>query len=168
MNTTTTPNGIDRATALCNMLETVLEQANTEESIEDNIGELAKGLAAYDAWIAAFQGEKIVPFFNAYNAAVYSELRQFAVQFLRSLKEELKEYEWECLSDAFHHYEAIAAALEVLSHLFPFPEGGDPKDVKNVEKAVQLLQNAKQAEEKGLMALTQLYEAITKNFNRLG
>lgn len=90
-------------------------------------------------------------------------MRQFAVQFLRSLKEEFKEYEWECLSDALHHYVTVALTLTALSHLFPFPEGGDPKEAKNVEKAVQLLQNAKKAEEKGLMALAQLHESSIKN-----
>ncbi|MFC5406357.1 RNA polymerase sigma factor [Cohnella soli] len=156
----TEPNGIDRLTALCNMLDMIWEHGNTMKSIKHGDGELTKGLAAYDAWIEAFQGDRIVPFFNAYNVAVYSELRQFAVQFLRRLKEDFVEHDWTFITDALHHYEAVAAALQGLADLFPFPGGGDPKVTQNIEKAVNLLQGAKRAEADGLQALKKLREAL--------
>ncbi|MBP1989379.1 RNA polymerase sigma factor [Paenibacillus eucommiae] len=154
------PNGIDRLTALRNMLDMILEHGNTADSIKHGDGELTKGLAAYDAWIEAYRGERVVPFFNAYNIAVYSELRQFAVQFLRGLKEEFKDHDNTCICDAVVHYETVTAELQGLANLFPFPEGGDPKDVQNIDKAVQLLQKAKSAETKGLLALKQMREFI--------
>jgi len=156
----TEPNGIDRLIALSSMLDMILEHGNTTESIKHGDGELTKGLAAYDAWIEAYRGDRVVPFFNAYNVAVYSELRQFAVQFLRGLKEEFKDRDWSCLCDALRHYEKVAEALQGLARLFPFPEGGNPKDTQNIDKAVQLLQEAKRAEAEGLLALEQLRESI--------
>jgi hypothetical protein len=156
----TEPNGIDRLTALCKMLDKVLEHGNTTESIIHGDGELTKGLAAYDAWIEAYHGERVVPFFNAYNIAVYSELRQFAVQFLRGLQEEFKDHDMSCISDALLHYETAAAALQGLANLFPFPGGGDLKDAQNIDIAVQLLQEAKRAEAEGLQVLEQLRESI--------
>jgi RNA polymerase sigma factor (sigma-70 family) len=156
----TEPNGIDRLSSLYNMLDMILEHGNTTGTIKHSDGELTKGLAAYDAWIEAYRGKRVVPFFNAYNVAVYSELRQFAIQFLRGLKEEFKDHDWSCLSDALRHYEKVAAALQGLAHLFPFPGGGNPKDAQNIDKAVQLLQEAKRAEAEGLLALEQLRESI--------
>ncbi|MFD0619104.1 hypothetical protein ACFQZR_16685 [Paenibacillus sp. GCM10027629] len=128
-------------------------------SIKHADGELTKGIAAYDAWIEAFRGDGIVPFF-AYNIAVYSELRQFAVQFLRRLREDFVEHDWTFITDALHHYEAVASALQGLADLFPFPGGGDPKDAQNIEKAVNLLEGAKRAEIDGLQALKHLREAL--------
>lgn len=156
----TEPNGIDRMTALSNMLDIILEHGYTTGSIKHGDGELSKGLAAYDAWIDAFRGDRVVPFFNAYNVAVYSELRQFALQFLRGLKEEFKDHDWSCIGDAVRHYETVAASLQGLARLFPFPEGGDPKNAQNVEKAVQLLQEAKKGEAEGLLALKQLRKSL--------
>ncbi len=156
----TEPNGMDRLTALCKMLDRVLEHGYTTESIIHGDGELAKGLAAYDAWIEAYHGERIVPFFNAYNIAVYSELRQFAVQFLRELKEECGERDMSCISEAILHYEKAATVLQDLANLFHFPEGGNPKDVQNIDKAVHLLQEAKRAEAEGLLTLKKLRESI--------
>lgn len=158
----TAPNGIDRRAALVHLLDQAIEHGYTAEPIKHADGELTKGLAAYDAWIEAFQGEKIVPFFNAYNIVVYSELRQFAVQFLRELGEEFKDFEvtGACIQEAVRHYETVAAALQGLAELFPFPGGGDPKDEGNIVKAVKLLQEAKRAEAEGLLALKQLRECI--------
>ncbi|WP_314587844.1 hypothetical protein [Paenibacillus terrigena] len=70
------------------------------------------------------------------------------------------EYDWTFITDALHHYEAVAAALQSLADLFPFPGGGDPKDTQNIEKAVNLLQEAKRAEIDGLQALRHLREAL--------
>jgi len=155
-------NGMDRWAALIQMLDRSIEHGYTAEPIKHADGELTKGLAAYDAWIEAFQGEKLVPFFNAYNIVVYSELRQFAVQFLRELEEEFKDnaQAGACIRDAAGHYEAVAEALQGLAELFPFPGGGDPKDADNIVKAVKLLQEAKRAEAEGLNALKQLRECI--------
>lgn len=156
----TEPNEMDRLTALCHMIDMIWEHGNTTESMKHSDGELTKGLAAYDAWIEAFRGDKIVPFFNAYNVAVYSELRQFAVQFLQRIKEDFVEHDWPFITDALHHYEAVASALQGLADLFPFPGGGDPKDTQNIEKAVNLLQGAKRAEIDGLQALKHMREAL--------
>lgn len=155
------PNGINRLTALSNMLDMILEHGYSAGSTKHTDGELAKGLAAYDAWVEAYRGDRIVPFFNAYNIAVYSELRQFAVQFLRELEVEFKEYDWPCIGAAIRHYKKVDESMQGLSHLFPFPSGGDPKDKQNIERAIDLLHEAKTAEAKGLQTLEMLRDSIS-------
>jgi len=154
-------NGIDRLTAVRTMLDMVLEHGRTTETKKHpNGGSSVKGIAAYETWVAAFEGGGIVPFFNAYNIAVYSELRKYAVQFLRRLEEEFKAHDWSCIGDAVLHYETLAEALQGLAKLFPFPQGGNPKDPENVSQAIQLLWKARQAEDNGLLALERLRDLL--------
>ncbi|RAV20749.1 hypothetical protein [Paenibacillus contaminans] len=158
----TTRNKTDRRTAIIRMLNQAIEHGYTAEPIKHADGELAKGLAAYDAWMEAFQGGRIVSFFNAYNIVVYAELRQFGVQFLRELLEEFQDHEMieACIRKCVGHYEAVAAALKGLAELFPFPGGGDPKDPDNIINAIKFLEDAKRAEAKGLRELNQLRACI--------
>jgi len=145
---------IDRQTALLRLLDSVIEHGNDADNRNTSDGELVRGLAAYDAWIDAFQGDRIVPFFNAYNAAVYAELRGYARDFLYVLLDDPDyEQDREWLKSAWNGYQLTANALNELSSLFPFPMGGDPKNELAVEKAISLLQQAKEAEREGLIAL---------------
>ncbi|WP_182914372.1 RNA polymerase sigma factor [Paenibacillus sp. 1011MAR3C5] len=145
---------IDRKMALLRLLDAILEQGYTEELRSSGDGELVRGLAAFDAWMEAFRGDRIVPFFNAYNAAVYAELRGFARDFLYGLLNETDfEQDRELLESAWTCYKLTAHALNELSILFPFPMGGDPKSEQSVEKAISLLQQAKEAEQDGFIVL---------------
>lgn len=145
---------VDRHSALLRLLDSIIEHGNDADSRNTGDGELARGLAAYDAWIDAFQGDRIVPFFNAYNAVVYAELRGYARDFLYVLLDDPDyEQDREWLKGAWSCYQLTASALNELSSLFPFPMGGDPKNEREVEKAISLLQQAKEAERKGLIAL---------------
>lgn len=155
-------NMTDRRTAIIRMLDQAIEHGYTAEPIKHADGELTKGLAAYDAWIEAFQGERIVSFFNAYYIVVYAELRQFGVQFLRELLEEFQDNEMTVarIRKCVGQYEAVAAALKGLAELFPFPGGGDPKDPGNIINAIKFLEGAKRAEAEGLMWLKQLRACI--------
>jgi len=145
---------IDRKSALLCLLDSVMEHGIDTESRNTGDGELVRGFAAYDAWIDAFRGDRIIPFFNAYNAVVYAELRGYARDFLFGLLND-SEYErdrgW--LEGAWNCYKTTANALYELSSLFPFPMGGDPKNEQAVEKAISLLRQAKEAEQEGLIAL---------------
>ncbi|REK76683.1 sigma-70 family RNA polymerase sigma factor [Paenibacillus paeoniae] len=145
---------IDRKAALLQMIDAVLEHGYTEGTRNTGDGELASGLAAYDAWMEAFQSGRIVPFFNAYNTVVYAELRQYAKQFLHRLCDDPDFIQdRELLEAASASYEITAKALQELAILFPFPMGGDPMNEQQVQKAIFLLQEAKQAEKEGLYHL---------------
>lgn len=154
-------NGLDRMTALHNMLEMAIEHGRTTDVKKHPIGEMAQGLMAYDAWIEAFNGERINTRFNAYNIAVYSECRHHAVKFLRDLmSESISEQANSILAESIQHYEKVVDSFKALTEIFPFPGGGDPKDPKNAQSAIQLLSNAKDAEEQGLFALEKLLYAL--------
>lgn len=133
----------------------------TTEVIKHPIGEMAQGLMAYEAWIEAFHGERINARFNAYNLAIYSECRQHSVKFLQNLvSENITEQVNSILGEAIQHYEKVVDSFKALTEIFPFPGGGDPKDPNNAQRAIQLLSNAKAAEEHGLFALEKLYTAL--------
>ncbi|MFF2888269.1 sigma-70 family RNA polymerase sigma factor [Paenibacillus sp. NPDC057967] len=145
---------VDRKSALLRLLDAVLEYGYSEESRNSGDGALVRGFSAYDAWMEAFRGDRIVPFFNAYNAAVYAELRGFARDFLQGLLDEPDfEQDRELLESAWTCYKLTAHALNELSNLFPFPMGGDPKNEQAVQKAISLLQQAKAAEQDGFIVL---------------
>lgn len=120
------------------------------------------GLEGYDAWINVLSQRKADPHGQAYNIAVISDAREFAVQFLKEL-----ETNWtadnivertvrQLAGEAAVYYERTAEALIEMRDLFPFPEGGNPHDPANSDKAIALLKTAKQAEEDGIKLLERL------------
>lgn len=120
------------------------------------------GLAGYDAWISCMERRAADPFGNAYNVAVVSDAREFAVQFLHELTVkwngtnvvERKVRLW--AAEAKEHYEKTAAALVELREMFPFPQGGQPNDPEAADRAIEMLQTAKKAEEQGIDVLEKL------------
>lgn len=50
-------------------------------------------------------------------------------------------------------FAVVAEALGELREMFPFPEGGTPKDPATADQAILLLQRAKEAETKGIEVL---------------
>lgn len=117
-------------------------------------------MGAYDAWSQAFNGERLNPVFNAYNAAVYSELRKYASQFLHRLANDDLILEKSLLVEAASHYDIVSGHLNSLTELFPFPEGGDLHNAEKASQAVCLLTQAKEAETHGLRLLKQLYDIL--------
>ncbi len=114
----------------------------------------------------AFRKGTVDPFGNAYNLAVVCCAREFASQFFRefpskwigstSVEKELIELS----KAAAVHYEEVAESLRGLRNLFPFPQGGEPNDPVNVERAVSLLEEAKAAEVQGVQILQKMYESV--------
>ncbi|WP_026263813.1 hypothetical protein [Paenibacillus terrigena] len=127
-------------------------------------GQYAIGLAGYDAWIACMERRGADPFGNAYNIAVVSDAREFAVQFLRELAnrwdgENVVERTVRRLaSQAAAHYEHTAEALVEMREMFPFPQGGQPDDPTAADRSAELLRIAKEAEEKGIEVLETLLD----------
>lgn len=124
------------------------------------------GLEGYDAWIEAFTTRRINIPENAYNLAVVTDAREFAVKFFRSFPakwpgEKPLERDLRALADqAASHYADVASALSQMRLRFPFPHGGEPNAPGEAEVAVPLLRQAKAAEEQGVQVLEQMLERL--------
>lgn len=124
------------------------------------------GLAGYDAWISCMERWAADPFGNAYNIAVVSDAREFAGKFLRDLSfawngtNKVERVVRDFSAEAAKHYEAAAAALVEMREMFPFPEGGNPGDSRQADKAIELLKAAKEAEIEGVKTLEKLLECM--------
>lgn len=124
----------------------------------------AMGLSGYDAWIGAMERRNADEFGNAYNTAVLADAREFAAEFLRKLARDwngsnhVERFVRAKASEAAAHYEAVAEAFGEMREMFPFPQGGTPKEPEAADRAVTLLQRAKDAETKGVVVLEQLLD----------
>jgi hypothetical protein len=140
---------------------------------EDGIAEFKPGLAAYDAWIQAFETRSADPLGNSYNALYVYDARRFAVQFLQEVCDRFRNgvlaepkrhggYGFDAThmavsaEKAAKHYSGVACALGELHELFPFPSGGDPSECGVAETAIRLLKRAKASEEQGLRYLARM------------
>ncbi|RKP47937.1 hypothetical protein D7Z26_22275 [Cohnella endophytica] len=122
------------------------------------------GLEGYEAWIKVMESRSADELGNAYNVGVVGDAREFAAQFLRELvrkwdgtnfvERKVREY----ASEAAAHYDVVAALFAELGELFPFPQGGTPKDPETADRAVALLRQAKEAETKGMAVLEQFLD----------
>ncbi|WP_026021119.1 hypothetical protein [Paenibacillus senegalensis] len=143
-------------------LDMIVEHARGREWQHIFEGKYMIGLAGYDAWISCMQRRKAEPFGNAYNIAVISDAREFAVQFLRELvihwngENVVERTVRKMAAEAAAHYSKSAAALVNIRELFPFPHGGRPDDPAVADRAADLLQEAKEAESQGIEVLERL------------
>lgn len=141
---------------------------------EDGIAEFKPGLAAYDAWIRAFETRSADPLGNSYNALYVYDARRFAVQFLHEVCDRFRNgvlaepkrhggYGFDAshmaasAEEAARYYAEVASALGELHERFPFPHGGDPSEFGAAEAAIRLLQRAKASEEQGLRYLARMH-----------
>jgi hypothetical protein len=119
----------------------------------------AMGLAGYDAWIKAMESRSADELGNAYNIEVIADAREFAAQFLRDLvskwdgSNHVERKVREFAAKAESYYETVAAIFAELHTMFPFPQGGMPKDPETAEKAIELLRVAHEAETNGVAVL---------------
>lgn len=154
---------VEPKTALRGALQMALEHG---EGKEPAMPGYVQGIAAYSAWIQAFQKGGVDPFGNAYNAAVYADARQYATQFLLMWSATCPErptapQEQLLLARAATCYARVAESLVELQTLFPFPSGGHPTGPEEARVAVKLLKAAREAESEGLHLLGELLEKIT-------
>jgi hypothetical protein len=119
------------------------------------------GLAGFDNWIHALETDKADGFGMAYNAAVWSECRNFAVKFLKEVKERLGGKFSPLFDEAAGHYEVVAQNLKSTSKMFPFPPKGDEiRDEARRKMALEHLRNTKKAEESGLRSLEKILREL--------
>ncbi|MBP1906102.1 hypothetical protein J2Z32_002751 [Paenibacillus turicensis] len=162
---------VDEVTAFHGALELVLDHAFRHMPRHDD-EPYHNGLAAYDAWIQAFQSQSIEVVGNAYNALVVSDAREFAYKFLTSLAQK-----WSCASpiqvkvsqfiqEAAKHYYEVACNLVKVRTLFPFPQGGAPNAPDNAHTAIELLRNAQKAEKLGIGQLQMIFDILEQSLSR--
>ncbi|KRF10224.1 hypothetical protein ASG89_01425 [Paenibacillus sp. Soil766] len=143
-------------------LDMIVDHARGREWTYNFKDRYAQGLKGYDAWIQVMENRTADEFGNAYNIAVAADAREFAVQFLREMS-----IKWDGsnvvertvrskAAEAATHYESVAEALSGLREMFPFPEGGKPKDTIIANTAIELLISAREAETKGVEVLEKL------------
>jgi len=129
----------------------------------------AGGLAGYTTWIDALERGTADRFGLGYNAAVWSESRRFAVEFLEEARGRLAGVGPEndgdiapLLADASQHYSVVAAKLKAVAQCYPFdfPEDETMAVDDRAREAVAALREAREAEVKGLQVFAELVELI--------
>lgn len=154
---------VDRRTMLQGALKLALEHAHVQQFEGEQAGH-RNGLAAFDAWIHAFERRAVDAFGNGVNTGKVCDAREFAVQFLHELAQEWSAEEDEPLREiareAAQQYAVVAGNLSVMREMFPFPHGGNPANDAEAERAIALLKEAKEAETQGVALLARMLEAL--------
>ena len=121
------------------------------------------GLLAYDLWISDVEKGTALPFGMAYNAAVWTECRNFAVDFLKEARKKARKELRNSLQEARDHYEIVAKSLSAISKLFPFPPVGG-KELLGIsletQEAAELLKTARASEKKGLESINEIHKML--------
>jgi len=127
--------------------------------------EYQAGLAGYDTWIKALETGKAEGFGMAYNAAVWSECREFAVPFLIEAKERLngtKKKIRSLFDEAIEHYSLVAGYLKRVSDAFPL-DGKSSEHIKDNSRcsaAIEALKEVRKAEKEGLETLEKIVNEL--------
>ncbi len=152
----------DDAKAVLEALEFALEFAEFTPAKDSKWEKFQTGLAAYDQWINAFGHDKATSGGAGYNAQVWSECRNLAVEFLEEAKGRLDSGLSPAFDNAIAHYSEVARNLKTVAKLFPVHgrEGDIIKDKELCGKAIEALKSARKAEESGLQALQKIVEAL--------
>lgn len=118
------------------------------------------GLQGYDAWIRSVEKGRAAAFGLAYNTAVWSECRRFAVAFFKEAKERLNEDGLnEDLDKASDQYEIVSQNLETVRQAYPFDPELDMDPILLTERsqsAATALRRAKDAESIGLEIISDI------------
>lgn len=146
-------------------LETAIEHYEGKEGAVSNA---VKGIAAYDAWLEALQGDGIEPNGHAYNIEVLRDARYYGAEFFKELTsvwtnesgEEPELVPFFELTSLL--YTEICKRFSVLQQMFPFPEGGDPNSKAQATKAISLVEEIKELEIEAVAKLKEMYAALSK------
>jgi hypothetical protein len=124
--------------------------------------EYRAGLAGYDLWIRALEGGTADGFGMAYNAAVWSECRGYAVLFLQEAQERLGQQAGDLFDEAIQHYGVVHDNLRTVSDAFPFHgmEHQHIVDPDRVRTALSALRAAREADARGLEALHRIVSQL--------
>lgn len=120
------------------------------------------GLAGFDNWIQALESGEADGFGMAYNAAVWSECRGFAVLFLQEARDRVNGQLGSLFDEAICHYEVVSENLRRVADTFPF-HGLEPEHIDDKARcrtALGALRTARSAEESGLRALEEILSEL--------
>ncbi len=124
------------------------------------------GLEGYGAWIKFIENGTAIHFGLAYNAAVWSECRRFAAEFLKEVRDRLDNPSLKSvLETAIEYFTIVSVNLEHVTKAYPFSLDLSPEPIKvdaRANKAVGCLYAAKEAEIAGLDVLSEFvnHEAL--------
>ncbi|MFX0079798.1 MAG: ArsR/SmtB family transcription factor, partial [Candidatus Hermodarchaeota archaeon] len=121
------------------------------------------GLEGYDAWIKAVESGVAITFGLAYNAAVWAECRIMAVEFLKEAQDRLDGELKTIFEKGIGYYDAVSRNLVKVNKLIPFSSDltMDPIKVNDQSRAiVEALNDAREAEAKGLQVLEKIVEVL--------
>lgn len=119
------------------------------------------GVAGFDKWIKALEDGTAHGLGAAYNAVVWHECREFAVEFLKEAKERLGGPA-ASFDEAIGRYGIVAENLKNVAELFPFAEReeGHVKDKERCAQAAGALRAAREAEAAGLAVLATIKDEL--------
>lgn len=154
-------------------LDMIIDHARGREWTHVFERRFAQGLAGYDAWIAVMERRCADEHGNAFNTAVIADAREFAARFLLDLS-----FRWDgsniverqvrqIAAEAARHYEEVAAAFAELRLMFPFPDGGQPKEGRTADRAIEWLREAKEAEAQGIAVLEKLHQFMKAYYSEI-
>ncbi|WP_405154382.1 RNA polymerase sigma factor [Paenibacillus sp. FSL K6-0108] len=125
------------------------------------------GLAAYAVWREALENQRVEPNGHAYNIAVLWDARCYASKFFEELS-----LSWASLPrytklipfchQAEELYRIMTDRLNMLKQYFPFPEGGNPNEKVQGDKAISLLMEVEELERAAVVAIETLLERMAQ------
>jgi hypothetical protein len=117
------------------------------------------GLAGYDLWINAVEGDNPNIFALSYNSQCWAECRKYAVAYLQEAAVRIGGIPAILLNEAANTYQEIYLNLQAFADLLPF-EGKHEDHYKQPERFAQLAIYIKQAKRAEESALRQLREIV--------
>jgi len=141
--------------------KTLYHATNPDDIIYPNY---RSGLKGYDWWISAIEDGSAVGMGHSYNAAVWTECRKFAAQFLKEARKHVTDDVKILLDDARKQYNIVATNLESISMDYPFAPTLDNKPLGidgRTRKTVESLKNAREAEASGLGIFKEIVKKLS-------
>lgn len=120
------------------------------------------GLDGFDIWKKTLEAGEADGLGMAFNSAVWSECRNYAVLFLKEAKERLDGKVGPLFDEAISHYGIVAQNLKKVTEAFPLIERKPEhiKDETRISTAVECLTTARSAEASGLEVLEKIIKHL--------
>jgi len=120
------------------------------------------GPAAWAYWAEALESGEAKRDHHTYNAQVWLECREMAVEFLKEAKKRLPDRCDAAFDEAAEHYAAVCEKFEALIELHPEREKPDwgPQSTFSSPEAAVIVREAAEADRKGLEYLRQIVNAL--------
>ncbi len=119
------------------------------------------GVDGFDLWVKSIKEKTADDWGMAYNTAVWTECRTYAVEFLKETQTRLQGDVVPLLAEAEKHYNDVKIQLEELGKVFPFPPSDELKDESKVERGIELLHKARESEAKALKSVSKIVAMLS-------